>query len=349
MNVKKIEIESLNENYLQSKLWALVKKASKEKSPWKAIAISSENFNKILVMQRKIFGNFYLGYIAHPEFSNKKIEDINLDEINSQIKQFSEVIKSYLHKNTIFLRLDLMYYNSRSLKEDYIPLKIKLKGLQKSFDDIQPLNTTIINLKDSLDNIQAKMKKKTRYNIKLSSKKNLKIIIDDEFKYFDEFYRLHEETAQRDKFAFHSKDYIKDLIQEFKRDENSNIKLIIALHNEKLISGIIVGIYKDRATYLYGASSRENRHLMPNYAVQFAAIQILKNHSIKEYDLLGIPPTANEKHPLFGLFQFKTGFGGELIHRIGCYDFVYNKFLYKIYRILEILRYFYYKVIKKRF
>ena len=348
MNIKKIEIESLNENYLQSKLWTLVKKV-KKKSPWKAIAVSSENFNKILVMQRKIFGNFYLGYIAHPEFSNKKIEEVNLAEVNSQIKQFSEIIKSYLHKNTIFLRFDLMYYNSRSLKEDYIPIKIKLKGLQKSFDDIQPLNTTIINLKDSLDNIQAKMKKKTRYNIKLSSKKNIKIIIDDEFKYFDEFYILHEETAQRDKFAIHSKDYIKDLIQEFKRDENSNIKLIIALHNEKLISGIIVGIYKDRATYLYGASSRENRHLMPNYAVQFTAIQILKSHSIKEYDLLGIPPTIDEKHPLFGLFQFKTGFGGELIHRIGCYDFVYKKFLYKIYRTLEILRYFYYKVMKKRF
>ncbi|QMU99351.1 peptidoglycan bridge formation glycyltransferase FemA/FemB family protein [Borrelia sp. A-FGy1] len=348
MNIKKIEIENLNENYLQSKLWALVKKASEEKSPWKAIAINSEIFNKILVMQRKLFGNFYLAYIAHPEFSNKKIEEINIDEINFQIKQFSKSIKSYLHKNTIFLRFDLMYYTSRNLKEDYIPIKIKLKGLQKSFDDIQPLNTTIINLKDSLDNIQAKMKKKTRYNIKLSNKKKLKIIIDDEFKYFDEFYRLHEETAKRDKFAIHSKDYIKNLIQEFKKDENSNIKLIIALYNEKLISGIIVGIYKEKATYLYGASSRENRHLMSNYAVQFATIQVLKNQSIKEYDLLGIPPTANEKHHLFGLFQFKTGFGGKIIHRIGCYDFIYNKFLYKIYRIIEILRFFYYKVIKKR-
>ncbi|AHH08560.1 peptidoglycan bridge formation glycyltransferase FemA/FemB family protein [Borrelia anserina] len=348
MDIKKIEIESLNENYLQSKLWTIVKKASNNKSPWKAIALSSNHFNKILVMQRKIFGNLYLSYIAHPEFSNKKIEEINVDEINIQIKKFSENIRQYLHKNTIFIRYDLMFYISRNLKEDYIPLKIKFKNLKKTFDDIQPSNTTIIYLNDSLDTIKTKMKKKTRYNINLSSKKNIKIIIDDDFKYFNEFYELYKETAQRDKFTIHSKDYIKDLIKAFREDKNSNIKLIIALYNEKLISGIIVGIYKDKATYLYGASSRESKHLMPNYAVQFKAIQLLKSLAIKEYDLLGIPPTYDPKHPLFGLFQFKTGFGGIIIHRIGCYDFVYKKFLYKIYSILEVLRYVYYKIIKKR-
>ncbi|AAX17091.1 lipid II:glycine glycyltransferase FemX [Borrelia hermsii] len=349
MNIKKTQIESLNENYLQSKLWTIVKKTSSNKSPWKAIALSSDHFNKILVMQRKIFGNLYLSYIAHPEFSNKKIEEINAYELNTQIKKFSEDIRQYLHKNTIFVRYDLMFYTTRSLKEDYIPLKLKFKNLKKSFDDIQPSNTTILDLQDSLDAIKAKMKKKTRYNINLSSKKNIKVIIDDDFKYFDEFYKLHKETAQRDKFAIHSKDYIKNLIKAFTEDTNSKIKLIIALHNEQLISGIIVGIYKDKATYLYGASSRSNRHLMPNYAVQFKTIQMLKSLSIKEYDLLGIPPTADAKHPLFGLFQFKTGFGGKLIHRIGCYDFVYKKFLYKVYSILEILRYIYYKIIKKRF
>ncbi|ACH93525.1 lipid II:glycine glycyltransferase FemX [Borrelia duttonii] len=348
MDTQKIEIENLNENYLQSKLWAVVKQNFSKQSAWKAIALNNNQFNKILVMQRRLFGNFYLSYVAHPEFSNKRIEDINIDKINNQIKKFSENIRQYLHKNTIFVRYDLMFYTSRSSKDKYIPLKVKFKNLKKSFDDIQPSNTTILNLNDSIDNIKAKMKKKTRYNINLSNKKNIKVIIDDDFKYFDEFYELYKETAQRDKFAIHSKDYIKHLIKAFKEDKHSTIKLIIALHNEKLISGIIVGIYKDKATYLYGASSNTNRHLMPNYAVQFETIQMLKKLSITEYDFLGIPPTADTKHPLFGLFQFKTGFGGTIIHRIGCYDFVYKKFLYNIYNIVEILRYIYYKVIKKR-
>ncbi|MCD2379023.1 peptidoglycan bridge formation glycyltransferase FemA/FemB family protein, partial [Borreliella burgdorferi] len=126
------------------------------------------------------------------------------------------------------------------------------------------------------------------------------------------------------------------------------IKLIIAFYNNIIISGIIVGIYKEKAVYLYGASSKEYRNLMPNYAVQFKAIEMLKKLEIKEYDLLGIPPIANKNHPLYGLFSFKTGFGGNIIHRIGCYDFTYKNFIYKIYANLEKLRYFYYKVIRKK-
>ncbi len=97
-----------------------------------------------------------------------------------------------------------------------------------------------------------------------------------------------------------------------------------------------------------GLQARNIEILMPNYAVQFKAIEMLKKLEIKEYDLLGIPPIANKNHPLYGLFSFKTGFGGNIIHRIGCYDFTYKNFIYKIYANLEKLRYFYYKVIRKK-
>ncbi|AJA90384.1 peptidoglycan bridge formation protein FemAB [Borreliella chilensis] len=346
MTIKKIKTEQIEENYLQSELWALIK--TTKNSNWKVVAFKSDVLGKIVVMQRRLFKNFYLAYIPHPEFSNKTLENINIEKISQNIKEFCIKIKPYLHKNTIFLRLDLMYYYKRTLNEKYFPLKIKIKYLEKAFDDIQPSNTTILNLNNSLENILLNMKKKTRYNIKLSLKKTLDIIIDDEFKHLNSFYKLYKETSKRDKFAIHSEEYIQNLIKIFKQDKNSEIKLIIAFYNNIIISGIIIGIYKEKAVYLYGASSSEHRNLMPNYAVQFKAIQILKELEIKEYDLLGIPPTESKKHPLSGLFNFKTGFGGNIIHRIGCYDFVYNNFLYRIYTNLEKIRYFYYKVIKKK-
>ncbi|WNY66924.1 peptidoglycan bridge formation glycyltransferase FemA/FemB family protein [Borreliella lusitaniae] len=346
MTIKKIKTKEMEENYLQSELWALIK--TTKNSNWKALAFKSDVFGKIIVMQRKLFKNFYLAYIPHPEFSNKTLKDINIDKIAENIKEFSTKIKPYLHKNTIFLRFDLMYYYQRMLNEKYSPLNIKIKYLKKSFDDIQPSNTTILNLDNSLENILLNMKKKTRYNIKLSTKKNLNIIIDDKFKHLNAFYKLHKETSKRDKFVIHSEEYIQNLIEIFKQDKNAQIKLIIAFYNNTIVSGIIVGIYKKKAVYLYGASSKEYRNLMPNYAVQFKAIQILKKLGIQEYDLLGIPPIANKKHPLSGLFGFKTGFGGNIIHRIGCYDFIYKNFIYKIYENLEKLRYFYYKIIRKK-
>ncbi|WP_215539444.1 lipid II:glycine glycyltransferase FemX [Borreliella bavariensis] len=346
MTIKKIKTKEMEENYLQSELWALIK--TTKNSNWKTIAFKSDILGKIVVMQRRLFKNFYLAYIPHPEFSNKTLENIDIDKISKTIKEFSIKIKPYLHKNTIFLRFDLMYYYQRTLNDKYYPLKIHIKYLKKSFDDIQPSNTTILNLNNSIENILLNMKKKTRYNIKLSTKKNLNIIIDDKFKHLNEFYKLYKETSKRDKFTIHSEEYIKNLIEIFEQDKNAQIKLIFAFYNNIIISGIIVGIYKEKAVYLYGASSKEYRNLMPNYAVQFKAIQILKKLGIKEYDFLGIPPIANKKHPLSGLFAFKTGFGGDIIHRIGCYDFIYKNFIYQIYANLEKLRYFYYKVIRKK-
>ncbi|MBB6042573.1 lipid II:glycine glycyltransferase FemX [Borreliella yangtzensis] len=346
MIIKKIKTKEMEENYLQSELWASIK--TTKNNNWKAIAFKSDVFGKIVVMQRRLFKNFYLAYIPHPEFSNKTLDKINIDQISTNIKEFSMKIKSYLHENTIFLRFDFMYYYQRTLNDKYSPLKIKIKYLKKSFDDIQPSSTTILNLNNSLENILLNMKKKTRYNIKLSAKKNLNVLIDDEFKHLNEFYKLYKETSKRDKFTIHSEEYIQNLIKIFKQDKNAQIKLILAFYNNIIVSGIIVGIYKEKAVYLYGASSNEYRNLMPNYAVQFKAIQILKKLGIKEYDLLGIPPIANKKHPLSGLFAFKTGFGGNIIHRIGCYDFTYKNFIYKIYTNLEKLRYFYYKVIRKK-
>lgn len=101
--------------------------------------------------------------------------------------------------------------------------------------------------------------------------------MDDKFKHLNEFYKLYKETSKRDKFTIHSEEYIKNLIEIFEQDKNAQIKLIIAFYNNIIISGIIVGIYKEKAVYLYGASSKKYRNLMPNYAVQFKAIQILKN------------------------------------------------------------------------
>ncbi len=58
-------------------------------SNWKTIAFKSDVLGKIVVMQRRLFKNFYLAYIPHPEFSNKTLENIDIDKIGKTIKEFS--------------------------------------------------------------------------------------------------------------------------------------------------------------------------------------------------------------------------------------------------------------------
>ena len=86
---------------------------------------------------------------------------------------------------------------------------------------------------------------------------------------------------------------------------------------------------------------------MPAYAVQWTAIQDAKEYGSKIYDFYGIPPTAQEGHPMHGLYLFKTGFGGREVHRPGSFDIPLKK-LYSLYTTAEKLRAFYHKTFLKK-
>jgi lipid II:glycine glycyltransferase (peptidoglycan interpeptide bridge formation enzyme) len=43
----------------------------------------------------------------------------------------------------------------------------------------------------------------------------------------------------------------------------------------------------------------------------------------RDYDLWGVPPTPDDPgHPWHGLWQFKSGFNGELVEYCGAWDLV---------------------------
>jgi len=103
----------------------------------------------------------------------------------------------------------------------------------------------------------------------------------------------------------------------------------------------------NEGVYLYGASSNEHRNLMPAYSLQWKAILDAKDRGCTTWDFYGIPPNEDPSHPMFGLYRFKTGFGGTIIHRIGSVDVPLRPIMYTCYRIAEKVRYFWYKKLKK--
>jgi lipid II:glycine glycyltransferase (peptidoglycan interpeptide bridge formation enzyme) len=60
---------------------------------------------------------------------------------------------------------------------------------------------------------------------------------------------------------------------------------------------------------------------MATYALQWHAMQLARAEGCGTYDLFGIPPSGDASHPLHGLYRFKTGFGGRVLHRRGCWDY----------------------------
>jgi lipid II:glycine glycyltransferase (peptidoglycan interpeptide bridge formation enzyme) len=77
---------------------------------------------------------------------------------------------------------------------------------------------------------------------------------------------------------------------------------------------------------------------MAPYLLQWTAIRDARDFGCKRYDLFGIPPADDPAHPMAGLYRFKTGFGGAVIHRIGSWDFAFRPVTRTLFNMAEALR-----------
>ena len=223
------------------------------------------------------------------------------------------------------------------------------RGIEKAPVDIQPPDTVVLSLEAGEDEILKGMKSKTRYNIRLSKKKGVRIVEGGEDD-LDDWYALFEETGRRDRIALHSRDYFGTLFSLARSfgEGAPVVRLLFAEAEGERVAAVIVGRYRSSSTYLYGASSGLYRNYMPAYGLQWYAMTTEKQAGSRSYDLFGIPPADDPDHPMHGLYRFKTGFGGRILKRPGCWDLPLRPGIYRLYRGAEGMRNYYFKVLKKR-
>lgn len=326
-------------NFLQSGYWGKLK----GESGWNPIPLKLTYNGQsvpLLVLTRTFKGTLSIAYVPHgPNI------DVEPDDREYFLNKLSRDLLEYLPLATFFIRYDLLW---GEVGAQNFPEKLKFSGIHKAPMDIQPPDTVLIDLQASEEEILSAMRKKTRYNIKLAIKKGVEITWGCETD-LHSWYDLYKTTSERDKIAIHSLSYYKKVFDMAAKSETApTVKILLAHHDSDLLAGIIIVYDGDRATYLYGASSNEKRNLMPAYALQWEAMKEAKKLGCISYDMFGIPPSDDPEHAMHGLYRFKTGFGGDVVHRLGCWDYKFSGLVYPVYRILEAVRKFYYKTLKKR-
>lgn len=253
-----------------------------------------------------------------------------------------------------------------NISESFLNHKSEIVNL-KSSACIQPRTTIHLDLTRDLDTILAQMKPKWRYNIRLAERKGV-IVRAGNAGDLPEFYRLQQITSARDKFAIHSADYYRAAFELFTARDFAC--LFVAEYAGEPLAMIFVTAFGGEAIYLYGASSNAHRERMPNHALHWAAIQWAKARGCARYDLWGVAAVADAfvgaRHsrnlitgesgspkqvgehsesnstnasPLsHGLYQFKQGFGGELVQYAGGYDAIFSKWKYAVYELAMKMR-----------
>ena len=195
---------------------------------------------------------------------------------------------------------------------------------------LQSPQTLLLDLAKQEEEMLSGMHEKTRYNIRLAERKDVQVKKGDTFKIF---WNVLQETARRDRFHTHPKDYYEKLMAV--KTENFSNELFFAKQEGDFLAAAMVNLYRPSktATYLHGASSSQRREVMAPYLLHWRIIQELKRQNFRDYDLGGIDQV---KWP--GVTRFKRGFGGETVEFPAAVDLTFKPHLHYLFRFVNFLR-----------
>lgn len=337
----------------QTAFWSRVK----ESLGWSAGAFDLEpaqdsGAGDMLVVGRGVSERASIAYVPFgPEYRPDE------DARGSFLEGLSERLKAFLPRGCIFIRFELPWESPYAREESRYDAEgqwlgapepearelrmnfgTERRALRKAPTDLMPPDTVIVDLRPPEDEILGRMKPKTRYNIGLAARRGV-LIEDAGPAGLEAWYALYAQTAARNGFVLHDRSHFAAVLAEGENGRRGGpretARLLIARRGGKPLAGMILALSGPRATYLYGASSGDGREAMASYALQWAAMRLAKASGALEYDLFGCSPRPDPEHPLYGLWRFKTGFGGELVHRQGCWDYPLDPSAYELWRAHE--------------
>jgi len=209
--------------------------------------------------------------------------------------------------------------------------KIEKQGLLRL---TEALRVYRIDLSRSEEEIMAKMKRKTRYSVRLAQRKGVEVKQSTTFADLKVFYNMLKSTSKRKKFAVRRFSYFKSIWSQM--SPNGIAKLFFSTYKGELLSTALVFKFGNICWYMYGASEDKHREVMASYALQWHITKWAKKNGCKWYDLRGVPSFNPPKtHEGFGVYLFKRGFGGVPHTFAGDFYYIFKRNMYKIWEFGE--------------
>ena len=246
----------------------------------------------------------------------------------------------------------------------------KHRKLTYFFETMEPRFTYRIDLDKSVEEIDKNYSQMVRHHIKRANKYKVMVELGNRDS-IKEFVRLMKLTESRqnfyshpDKFYYDFYDIFKDnltillasvnlndiisyLDSEISKNDERKEKLLhekneylkkFKLNEKYYVSAYYMVTYGNKSWYLYGANDLDFKNTCANYKLFDYQIKEAKRLGSTIFDEFGTIGKPNSKSNLVGLNEFKKKWGGEYTEFIGEFDFVLNKFMYTIFKILIPIR-----------
>lgn len=348
VQLKKMDLLLPTDILFQTTYWGQVKSGL----GWEPLAfdfLSEEGqYGDVLILKRPLGKGVAAAYIPQgPEAGPDP------DKYGIFLEALSQSLIRHMDSDIAFIRYDLPWESpyaaqamqvepwpgciSPKLQELRMNIGTKTWNLRKAAIDFTVADALIVDIARTEEEILSAMKPKCRYNIRLSRRKGVHVSIASPNQ-LPSFYDLYLQTARRNGFQACSYRCFAELFStRTTHPESPEILFLLAADRRDIVAGAIIAVSGQRAIFLFGASSNEKRNLMGSYAVHWEAIKLAREKGCLTYDMGSVSPFPDPTHPFYGMYRFKTGFGGKIIHRSGSWDYLLDSQKYEIFRAYESL------------
>lgn len=284
------------------------------------------NLLAVIILVKKSLGSrFFYWYAPRgPLLKN----DLNQEEAAKALRLLFSGVRR-LSRRALFLKTEPASGNPGFWRQVFPRMTLAGIFRVRKTDPIQPRRTLMLNLALSDAELLAQMHQKTRYNIRLAEKKDVRII-SGRPEDFTEFWRLMNQTGERDGFRLHRVSHYKNLIAD---TASGHLRLFFAEYEGRKVATALLGIFGRKAVYLHGGSDHGFRQAMAPYFLQWEMMRQARALGARIYDFYGID---EDKWP--GVTRFKRGFGGEEKEYPGAFDIIFRPALYCCYRLAKLSR-----------
>jgi lipid II:glycine glycyltransferase (peptidoglycan interpeptide bridge formation enzyme) len=193
---------------------------------------------------------------------------------------------------------------------------------------VQFRNTLALDLRQEEGALLAQMNQGTRRKIRAAEKAGVVIRLATREEW-PALYALYQQTGERGGFLIRPAEYYFRLWAAM--GAAGMARILVAEWEGRVVAGAVILHFGPKAYYFYGMSGEAGREAYPNHLLQWTAIRWARGGGYALYDWWGAPNHFREDDPMWGVYRFKDGFGGEVLRYIGAWDYVPYPPLYWAY------------------
>ena len=194
----------------------------------------------------------------------------------------------------------------------------------------------VLDIRPSAEELLANFKMTWRQNVRAAERKGVIVREAKSDADFDAYYNLLQVTSERDAFFIHTKDYHREILRTFAA--KGDAVLYLAEHEGEALAAKLLIRFGSWCWDMFGASSNNKRNLKATYLLQYRCIQWAKEKGCSYFDFRTIPEVLEPGEEMWGVYEYKKGFGGFSRLNMPTQEYIYRPLIYKAWRKLVTMR-----------